>query len=1158
MNRFRLILFLLFFTEFSTGFAQKSPEIIFKENYLNDGNVLREIKLSPNNKYILIDGYYDFKVVKLINGDLVYSDQINNVFAYDFSKDSEHIIVVDSTEIKIINFKKQSIIKTIPYELKELTFGCIYLPESNQLLEIFSYRKSTSIFCRYFNLTTKIFSKETLIGKTEREILSGGITFSDDKRESIFITVQEQYNEYLDLKEREKRALKDRYYDPKYEEKEGFRYFFNENYFAEYFIFNSTSTKAVKLLHSEVLLSNLYEAPITYFKFSPDGKYLTYSNRVQKTLIFDAVSGEIIKKFDNIINSAMTNDNKYLIGGGNNDVTKGELQKIDLKTGKKISTFKTLGDIKTFFNNDFLLVNSRSSYSVFDVKTSKKLIDKTFKIAQELGNVDDDGEFKITEKNLYVESDHLEIINLKTLKTKTIRSNSDFWDKTFFISDDERLYFNGTEIWDIVKNKIIAKFQVPIDKRKSYIEDYHTNSTFDYFTLIYGYRGLDEKSVEGNPLEDFTLKVYNRSGKEVISKNYGYADEFHHVASLITKDAKFLFINIDNTIEKFNLKESKLIYSLPVLRDEKHLDDVIERFDILGRYPFTNKDYVEDYYDYFVGKTIKKSKLKTVVENAVLAYNKKINDERNGIKTVENIYDGGFEEIRERNILGEDKNINQVIKTYKIRAGGNRINDKIFDSDNNIIASFRFDNFNNWIIQTPDNFFFASNDISKYLKYKVEGKIYNFDQFDLFFNRPDIVLERLGVTSKEVINRYKTAYEKRVEKMGFKLEDLKLDYEQPEISVLNDNIPFSTTKSKFNISYEAFDSKNKLDRINLYINDIPVYGMKGLDIKAKNIDTIKENIEITLSAGINKIELSVHNQNGVESKREIIDIFYQAPIKKPSLYVVSIGVSDYQNKDKTLKYAAKDASDIVGLFNTKRDNYEKVELRNLKNQDVTKEKVLAIRQLLSKTNVDDKVILFVSGHGILDNDKNDWYFASQDMDFQKPSLRGVSYNDLEGLLDGIPARNKLFLLDACHSGELDSEMNTRASNTKKVDNPITFDNQPKSKGGAESRTSALSNSFEAMKALFADTRRFSGANVISAASGDKKAFEGDEYNNGYFTYAFIDGIKTKKADKNQDGVIRVSELRDYIQKRVVEISKNKQVPTNRQENLANDFVIWTY
>jgi hypothetical protein len=394
--------------------------------------------------------------------------------------------------------------------------------------------------------------------------------------------------------------------------------------------------------------------------------------------------------------------------------------------------------------------------------------------------------------------------------------------------------------------------------------------------------------------------------------------------------------------------------------------------------------------------------------------------------------------------------------------------------------------------------------------------------------------------------------------MGFKLEDLKLDYEQPEIYVLNDNIPFSTAKSKFNISYEAFDSKNKLDRINLYVNDVPVYGMKGLDIKAKNIDTLKENIEITLSAGINKIELSVHNQNGVESKRESIDIFYQAPIKKPSLYVVSIGVSDYQNKDKSLKYAAKDASDIVGLFNTKRENYEKVELVNLKNQDVTKEKVLAIKELLSKTNVDDKVILFVSGHGILDNDKNDWYFASQDMDFKKPSSRGVSYNDLEGLLDGIPARNKLFLLDACHSGELDSEMNTLAINTKKVDNPINFDTQIKSKGGTESRNSALSNSFEAMKALFADTRRFSGANVISAASGDKKAFEGDEYNNGYFTYAFIEGIKSKKADKNQDGVIRVSELRDYIQKRVVEISKNNQVPTNRQENLANDFVIWTY
>ena len=95
-----------------------------------------------------------------------------------------------------------------------------------------------------------------------------------------------------------------------------------------------------------------------------------------------------------------------------------------------------------------------------------------------------------------------------------------------------------------------------------------------------------------------------------------------------------------------------------------------------------------------------------------------------------------------------------------------------------------------------------------------------------------------------------------------------------------------------------------------------------------------------------------------------------------------------------------------------------------------------------------------------------------------------------------------------------------------------------------------------MKEMFSDIRKGTGAVVVSSAGGGEFAFESESWKNGVFTYSLLNGINSFAADKNNDNMITISELQDYILKQVQTLTKGKQKPTIRQENIDNDFVLW--
>ena len=80
--------------------------------------------------------------------------------------------------------------------------------------------------------------------------------------------------------------------------------------------------------------------------------------------------------------------------------------------------------------------------------------------------------------------------------------------------------------------------------------------------------------------------------------------------------------------------------------------------------------------------------------------------------------------------------------------------------------------------------------------------------------------------------------------------------------------------------------------------------------------------------------------------------------------------------------------------------------------------------------------------------------------------------------------------------------------------------------------------------------------IIPAAGGMEYAFESGEWNNGVFTYCVRKGIDgAADLEGNNDELVSVQELLKYVCNKVSELTKGKQKPTSRRENIDFEWII---
>src|SRR2546426_5834492 len=132
-----------------------------------------------------------------------------------------------------------------------------------------------------------------------------------------------------------------------------------------------------------------------------------------------------------------------------------------------------------------------------------------------------------------------------------------------------------------------------------------------------------------------------------------------------------------------------------------------------------------------------------------------------------------------------------------------------------------------FVVVTPDQYYRASKSRIKGVAFRANNQLYPFEQFDLRFNRPDIVLERLGTAPPELVQSYRHAYQRRLKKMGFTETMLGTDFRLPQAEILTHDVPLSTENASLSLRVRAHDEQFTLDRLNVYVNDVPVYGTAG-------------------------------------------------------------------------------------------------------------------------------------------------------------------------------------------------------------------------------------------------------------------------------------------------------------------------------------------
>jgi len=316
-----------------------------------------------------------------------------------------------------------------------------------------------------------------------------------------------------------------------------------------------------------------------------------------------------------------------------------------------------------------------------------------------------------------------------------------------------------------------------------------------------------------------------------------------------------------------------------------------------------------------------------------------------------------------------------------------------------------------------------------------------------------------------------------------------------------------------------------IDKKDVEIIHNNVIGQPSFKSKLRKINpgkyTFEDHIQLNEKFDINEILVRINTSQGIVESEELLVDF--TPFR-PNLYIIAIGT------ETNLAYTEKDAKDFSDLYKKQGGKYgnrlfNTVNVQTLLGTEATsgeiKGRIEELKVKLETGNIseNDVIIIFISSHGFLFDDE--FRIQGDDYDPARKRSTSVSYQaDIAAVLEELPCK-KLVFIDACHSGG----------------------------GGARSNIADINYEIKKLN------QKKKGLTTIVSSKGDEESYEDVVWQNGAFTEAIIQGLKNGLADKDENSIVTIDELFDFISghvaKIVSEIKRKPQHPAIIKNDLGD-------